>query len=62
MRTTTEALAYLDEQIWYTKELMKDKGQKPLVLAKINLEPSIDSLEQKYWLFQSLKWFINEEI
>lgn len=62
MRTTKEVLDYVNEQIWYTEQQMKDKGVKPPVLATINMKPSQDTLEQKYWQFQYLKWFINEEI
>lgn len=62
MRTTNEILAYVEDQICYTQEIMKDKGHNPPLLAKINKEPTFDSLEQKYWLYQYLKWFIQEEI
>lgn len=62
MRTEKEILAYIEEQLWYLKTKMKDKGQKPPLLAKITSGEGKDTLEQKYWLYQDLKWFIEGEI
>lgn len=62
MRTVEEVLAFIDEQLWYLEKTAQDKGLKRPLLAKIETQASQDSLDQKYWLYQSLKWFINKEI
>lgn len=62
MRTTEEVLAYIDEQLWYINDLAKEKGLKKPLLAKIGEEPTQNTYEDKYWLYQTLKWFIQGEI
>lgn len=62
MRTTQEVLDFIDEQLWYIKTEFKDNGLKPPILATIGSESTKNILEQKYWLYQSIKWFINEDI
>lgn len=62
MRTTEEVLAFVNEQIWYTQAQAKDIGHKLPLLAKLEKEPNKNSLEQKYWLYQTLKLFIEGQI
>lgn len=62
MRTTREVLDFVEEQIWFTEQQMKDEGVKPPLLSKIKMQPTQDSLEQKYWLYQTIKWFIQGEL
>ncbi len=62
MRTTQEILAFVNEQIWYTEKEMQDRGSKSPLLAKVNIEPGQDSLEEKYWLYTTLKGFIEGTI
>lgn len=62
MRTSEEVLAFVNEQLWYLESIAKEEGLKTPVLAKIEIKPTQVSLEQKYWLYQNLKWFIQEEI
>lgn len=62
MRTTEEVLAYVHEQLWYTEMQAKDMGKKLPLLATLEIEPSQSMLEQKYWLYQALKLFIEGKI
>lgn len=62
MRSSEEVLAYVDEQIWYTQQLAKDRGIKLPLLSKVDLSPSQDSLEALHKQFYYLKLFIKGEI
>ena len=62
MRTAEEVLAFVDEQLWYVESIAREKGVKLPLLAKIEIEPTKDSLEQKYRLCSMLKLFIKGEI
>lgn len=62
MRTTDEVLAYINEQQWYINSIAKEKGLKKPLLASLRDEPTQDSYEKEFWLYETLKLFIKGDI
>ncbi len=62
MRTSEEVLAFVNEQLWYTEIQARDKGLQLPLLAKLEINPSQQSLEVKHKLYNTLKMFIQGEI
>lgn len=61
MRNLKEVLAFLDEQIWYQKQIAKDNGIEINCLFEIN-ELSEKNIIQNIKNFETIKMFIKEEI
>lgn len=62
MKTSEEVLEFIEEQLWYLEKIAQDEGLKKPLLASITTKLTQDSLNQKYWLYQTMKRFIEGNI
>lgn len=61
MRTQKEVLDFLEEQMNHIHAQSKECGIKLPILATIH-ESTPQTLEQKYWIYHSVKLFIQGKI